>query len=68
MCSRNGKRFHQSDEAFLLPSTSRGNWKYGDNYMPRHVIETKSDVPDRPRELSIFASEGYWIDDAVYLV
>jgi len=61
MTSRDGVTFKRWGEAFLRPGPERpGQWKYGDNYIAWHVVETKSDIPGAPNELSIYASEAYW--------
>jgi hypothetical protein len=61
MTSRDGKTFKRWGEAFLRPGPQlEGNWTYGDNYQSWGLIETPSDLPGAPAELSFFASEGYW--------
>lgn len=61
MTSRDGLSFHRWKEAFLRPGIEReGQWKYGDNYIAWHVLETPSDMPGAPNELSLYATEGYW--------
>ena len=61
MTSRDGVTFHRWPEAFLRPGPQRtGQWKYGDNYIGWHAVETESDLPGAPNELSLFATEGYW--------
>ncbi len=61
MTSRDGLRFHRWGEAFLRPGPQRkGQWKYGDNYIAWHVIETPSPLPGVDKELSLYATEGYW--------
>lgn len=61
MSSRDGVTFHRWAEAFLPPGPQRkGQWKYGDNYMAWHIVETKSSLQGAPNELSLYASEGYW--------
>jgi hypothetical protein len=61
MTSRDGKVFKRWGEAFVRPGVGhRTNWKYGDNYIAWHVVETTSADPDAPNELSIYASESYW--------
>jgi len=61
MTSRDGVTFKRWAEAFLRPGLRlKDNWKYGDNYIAWHVIETKSAIADAPNELSIYATEGYW--------
>jgi hypothetical protein len=61
MASRDGVTFKRWDEAFLPPGIEReGTWNYGHQYTAWHVIETKSDLPGAPDELSFFATESYW--------
>ena len=61
MSSRDRVTFHRWAEAFLRPGPrTKGNWKYGDNYIGWHVIETASALADAPNELSLYATEGYW--------
>jgi len=61
LCGRDGEVFERWPEAFLKPGPERpGQWKYGDNYMAWHIVETPSHLPGAPPELSFFASEGYW--------
>ncbi len=61
MTSRDGKTFKRWGEAFLRPGPERvGQWKYGDNYIAWHVVETEPFLPGAPRELSLYATEGYW--------
>ena len=68
MSSRDGVNFQRWPEAFLRPGPQHPeNWKYSDSYLAWHVIETKSDIPGAPSELSLFASEGYWTGWSNYL-
>ncbi|NNE90691.1 MAG: hypothetical protein HKN23_03510 [Verrucomicrobiales bacterium] len=61
ICGRDRINFERWPEAFLRPGPERpGQWKYGDNYLAWHLVETKSDLPGAPPELSLYASEGYW--------
>jgi len=61
MTSRDGRTFRRWGEAFIRPGLRpSGNWAYGDNYQHWGIVETESDVPGAPRELSFYASEGYW--------
>ena len=61
MTSRDGLTFHRWREAFLRPGLRlRDNWKYGDNYIAWHLVETRSHIADAPNELSLYATEGYW--------
>ena len=68
MTSRDGRVFKRWGEAFLRPGLRpKDNWKYGDNYQAWGVVETKSDVPGAPNELSIYATESYWTGHADWL-
>ena len=61
MTSRDGLTFKRWGEAILRPGPSRINsWVYGDNIIAWGLLSTPSDLPQAPRELSLFASEGYW--------
>ena len=61
MTSRDGHSFKRWGEAFLRPGLRyTDNWAYGDNYIAWHVVETRSDVPGAPNELSLYATESYW--------
>jgi len=66
MISRDGLTFRRWTEAFLRPGLRlKDNWKYGDNYIAWHVVETRSHLPNSPNELSLYATEGYWTGDRV---
>ncbi|MBL8814950.1 MAG: hypothetical protein JNL58_02885 [Planctomyces sp.] len=59
--SRDGRNFRQSNDVFLSPGLrTRHNWSYGDNYIARHVVETRSTKDDSPSELSLYATESYF--------
>ncbi len=61
MVSRNGTQFTRWNEAFLRPGIERPDaWNYGQQYIGWHLVETKSNLPDAPNELSMYASESYW--------
>jgi len=65
MASRDGLTFERWSEAFLRPGL-RGtdNWAYGDNYQSWGLVETKSAIPDAPDDISLYATEGYWLGKA----
>ncbi len=59
--SRDGLLFERWPEAFLPPGIERpGTWNYGQQYIAWHVVETRSDLPGAPNELSLYATESYW--------
>ena len=61
MSSRDGRVFHRWLEAFIRPGLRyTDNWVYSDNYQNWGLIETKSDLPGAPDEISIYAPEHYW--------
>jgi hypothetical protein len=61
MSSRDGRTFRRWGEAFIRPGLrSEGNWTYGDNYPVWGMLETDSDLAGGGKELSLYASEGYW--------
>lgn len=65
MASRDGVRFKRWNEAFLRPGIERpGTWHYGQQYIAWHVVETESDLPGAPNELSLYAGENYWTGDS----
>ena len=62
MASRDGVNFKRWNEAFLPPGIERtGTWNYGHQYIGWHVVETKSAMEGAPNELSMYASENYWL-------
>ena len=62
MASRDGVKFKRWNEAFLRPGIERdGTWNYGHQYIAWHPIATKSAIEGAPDELSLFATEHYWI-------
>ena len=68
MVSRDGRTFHRWKDAFLRPGPERpGQWKYGDNYLAWHVVETASHLRGAPPELSLYATESYWTGKATAL-
>ena len=61
MSSRDGKRWRRWDEAFMTPGPEHEyNWVYGDCYPALGMIETESDLPHAPRELSMYAFDYHW--------
>ncbi|MEA1951869.1 MAG: hypothetical protein U9N87_10820 [Planctomycetota bacterium] len=65
MSSRDGKTFKRWSEAFIRPGLrTTDNWVYGDNYQNWGLVETKSSMLDAPDEISIYATEAYWMGKA----
>jgi hypothetical protein len=61
MTSRDGVRFAVHDEAFLRPGIERdGTWQYGQQYPAYQLVETRSALDPRIKELSLYATERYW--------
>jgi len=65
--SRDGLHFKRWGETFLRPGLRANNWAYGDNYIAWHVVETVSDAPGNPPELSLYATEDYFTGHDVKL-
>lgn len=60
MTSRDGYSFRRTEEAFLTPGIeSMDNWVYGDGYFYYGMVETPSDIPGAPNEISMYAGRGY---------
>jgi len=65
IASRDGNTFKVWQEAFIRPGPEpMGRWVYGDNYQNWGILQTASDIPGAPDELSVYASEGYWRGDS----
>jgi hypothetical protein len=61
MSSRDALHFKRWDEAFLRPGPEElGHWIYGDQYQNWGLVETKSDLPGAPNELSFYSVENCW--------
>ena len=61
MTSRDGKRFHRFDEAFIAPEIEqRYNWVYGDCYPATGLVETASALKYAPKEYSLYCYEKHW--------
>ena len=59
--SRDGKTFKVWPEAFVRPGPSPELWMYGFGYSAWGMVETRSNVPDGPSELSFYISDaGGW--------
>tara|TARA_B100000029_G_scaffold432671_1_gene445020 strand:- start:904 stop:2514 length:1611 start_codon:yes stop_codon:yes gene_type:complete len=62
MSSRDGVHFHRWDEGFLRPGPERpGTWNYGQQFVGWHSVETASTLDGAPNELSLYATEGVWL-------
>jgi hypothetical protein len=61
MTSRDGRVFKRWPEAFIRPGPARKDtWTYGDNFVFWGMVETASQLPCAPNDISLYASEGYW--------
>lgn len=59
--SRDGKTWRRWDDAFMTPGPEREyNWVYGDCMPAIGMIETASDLPSAPNELSLYIAENHW--------
>jgi hypothetical protein len=63
MSSRDGVNFHRWDEGFLRPGIERpGTWNYGQQFVAWRSVETASTLEGAPNELSLYATEGVWLE------
>ena len=60
MSSRDGLHFKRWGEAFIRPGLQRSRWETRNNMTAWGVLETPNDLPEAPRELSIFSSEALY--------
>jgi len=60
MSSRDGLTFHRWPEAFLRPGLNEGKWGNRSNYLWWGLVETESDLPGAPPELSLYSNEHYY--------
>ena len=68
IASHDGVRFKKWDETFLRPGIEQsGTWAYGDSFMAWGIVEAKSLIKGAPRELAMYASEGYWLGSSTSL-
>ena len=64
MTSRDGLHFRRTDEAFLTPEAEDGtNWFYGSASPSLGIVQTKSDRPGMPDEISVYIPRKYRVDD-----
>ena len=59
MSSRDGEIFHRWGEALIRPGLNRDRWGNRCNYIWHGLIETPSDLPGGPNELSLYSTEHY---------
>ena len=68
MASRDRVRFHRWPEAFIRPGLRPvDNWTYGDNNQNWGLVETRSHIEGAPNEISMYATEGYWVGESLNL-
>lgn len=61
MTSRDGLHFQRWQSAFLRPGLQPSRWVNRNNMIAWGMIETKSDLPGAPNEISIYSTEGYYV-------
>lgn len=61
MTSRDGVRFRRWGEAYIRPGLRRDRWVSRNNFPAWALLETPSDMPGGPHEISIFAHEGLYV-------
>ena len=60
MTSRDGLRFKRWGEAFIRSGLQKERWINRNNMTSWGILETASDIPGTPNELSIYSTEGYY--------
>ena len=61
MASRDGVRFKRWNDAFIRPGIQRPDtWNYSHLGMAWHAVETSSQFPGAPNELSLYGKESGW--------
>ena len=60
MTSRDGVRFKRWEEALIRAGQNPDRWGNRANYIWWGIVETPSDVPAAPNELSLYSIEGYY--------
>jgi len=61
MSSRDGIRWKRWSEAFLRPGLQRERWVNRNNMIAWGILQTASDLPGTPDEISLYSSEGYYV-------
>ena len=64
MTSRDGRHFKRWGEAFIRPGLQKERWGNRNNMIAWGILETASDLPGTPNELSIYSIEGYYQGDS----
>lgn len=67
MTSRDGLNFHRWGEALIRPGLQADCWVSRNNYTACGILQTKSDLSGTPDELSIYATEGYYLGNSCRL-
>lgn len=67
MTSRDGLSFRRWGEALVRPGLHKVRWVNRNNYPAWGIVTTKSDIPGAPDELSIYATEGYYVGESTQL-
>ncbi|OIO91335.1 MAG: hypothetical protein AUJ92_16725 [Armatimonadetes bacterium CG2_30_59_28] len=60
MSSRDGETFHRWGEAFIRPGLNAERWGNRCNYIWWGLVDTDSNLPGAPRELSLYTNESYY--------
>jgi hypothetical protein len=67
MTSRDGRTFKRWGEAIIRPGLPKDRWVNRNNMIAWGILETPSDIPGTPNELSIYSTEGYYTGDSCRL-
>lgn len=67
MTSRDGLTFRLWEESIIRPGRNTDRWGNRCNYIWYGLIETASDLPEKPMEYSLFSAEHYYMKGGVKL-
>ncbi len=66
--SRDGVHFQRGQEAIIRPGLQLERWGgHCNNMVAAGIVETPSDVPGSPNELSVYSIENYYTQDSCQL-
>lgn len=62
MTSLNGTHWTRYQEGFVNPGPQPNKWASRNNILVHGLVETPSKLPESPNEISIYHTEGYYLD------
>jgi Concanavalin A-like lectin/glucanases superfamily len=65
MTSRDGQIWKRWREALIRPGLQKERWVNRNNMTAWGILQTESDIPGMPDELSIYSTEGYYVGPCI---